>query len=441
MAHAKTGGEKGNATQPLTIWLIGELGGATLWFSKENAIGLYGELEERVKARSNVPSIIVFHGEVLPAFPRYITGSGHNKVAALQDNIESLDLAVVAIKPHLTRLAETVARTNAHTKFVYVYGVSDFENIALLHDQFVEAYTYTPRTLGEQLLAYYHNKILANQQIIENTKEVLNKELNNGKDGKEHELKIYNLKEKIRQLEEEKKDYTKTFKLIRQLFVLWIQENAGTTSIDAIYEKLNPKRNPELDSLIVKTLAKYTSSLDLDRLKQEYDNTTAELKRVDKSKNLELYKRLDARSKELANLIKKATYRELRKQEKQRSEAIHASGKAGELYTHNFPGSPSLDKLATAIAYSLIETNIKNAFGRRRVRLYIGDEKTNDIELANTLFRFSTLPSNASRVYTSEKTTIDQLNFALHKSGNMPFLVTTAQRRACATSSCGQPAL
>ncbi len=391
MADANKGGDWQNAGT--SLWLIGELGGGLVWFSKENIIGVYKELKDRVLKGEGVPSLLAFNGELLPKMPEYITRGGYSKTKPLA--IRTLDLATVAMKPHLVRLTELLAKNKLDTKVVYVMGYSDIYNESSYHDLFVKEYNFNPAQIGRDLLAY-SKKVDADATIIEKSKGLLNKELSNGKDGKSHEEKIYNLREKIRQLEEEQSDYARTYELLEHLFGLWLEEHFN--SIDdlvRIRSKLNPGKSPLLDELISNFV---TDTVSVEEVQKKYDEVSKELLSVDKSKEPKRYEELDSYSKELADMLKRISAKEISKQQEQAMRAVHEHAEAGELYTHNLPGSKRLDDLSWLLADSIVKTYIRNTFGRR-VNLDILDENVNDVGLKGTSVRLSARGSNTSESY------------------------------------------
>ncbi|MGC8547394.1 MAG: hypothetical protein ACP5MC_00115 [Candidatus Micrarchaeia archaeon] len=391
MANANKGGDWQNAGT--SLWLIGELGGGLVWFSKENIIGVYKELKDRVLKGEGVPSLLAFNGELLPKMPEYITRGGYSKTKPLA--IRTLDLATVAMKPHLVRLTELLAKNKLDTKVVYVMGYSDIYNESSYHDLFVKEYNFNPAQIGRDLLAY-SKKVDADATIIEKSKGLLNKELSNGKDGKSHEEKIYNLREKVRQLEEERADYAHTYELLRQLFSLWLEEHFNSIDdLAKIRSKLNPGKSPLLDELISNFV---TDTVSVEEVQKKYDEVSKELISVDKSKEPKRYEELDSYSKELADMLKRISAKEISKQQEQAMRAVHEHAEAGELYTHNLPGSKRLDDLSWLLADSIVKTYIRNTFGRR-VNLDILSENVNDVSLKEIGVRLSARGSNTSESY------------------------------------------
>jgi len=365
----------------ISVFLIGEAGGGLIWFSKDNFVGLYHILKERI-SKKDAPDAIVFHGEILPVLPKYITKGGYSESRPLQEHINSLDLAVVQIKPHLARIAKLAKESG--TEIYYVFGPSDRGNISREHDMLVRIYTNSPEEILK-LIKNTREKIQANEKIIETTENVLKKEL--AKSGNQNANKIENMKEKIRQLKEEAADFEELEQLYTELIKLWLDEHPD---LEDQKKMLNPTNDKETDRLIGKI-----KTADIEK---KIEELTKELEKTDKDKEPEKYRQLDEQIKSLNNELKRGTYEELREAKREAEKKVYEKEKFGELYTGHYAGSKSLDSLAFEIAKKYIELNIRNAFGRR-TEVKILDKLANDIEIKGRAFRVSDLPAEGSREY------------------------------------------
>ncbi|MGC9156616.1 MAG: hypothetical protein ACP5GD_00255 [Candidatus Micrarchaeia archaeon] len=375
------------SAEKTSVFLVGEAGGGLIWFDKDNWIGLYHILKERILAK-NAPAAIIFHGEILPALPKYITKGGYSKSQPLQEDINSLDLAVVQVKPHLSRIAKLAKEEGI--ELYYVMGPSDRDNIAREHDMLVRIYTNSPKDLL-QMIVSIREKIRANNKIIETTEKIMKKELEKTT---QNTSKIQNMQEKIRQLKEENEDFEKLDQLYIKLVELWLEEHPGEAEQD---KSLNPEEKGDISRLVNEIRGR---GIEKSEIEKKIEELTRELEKTDKDKEPEKYKQLDEEIKKLNNELKKGTYKDIRKTKQKAEEGVFKRERPGELYTGHYAGSKELDALAFEIANAYIALNIRNAFGRR-INIQILPELVNDIAIKGHAFRVSDLPSEASREYLS----------------------------------------
>jgi len=244
-------GEKLEHTHATVVWFIGEAYAGTVLFSRENLIGIYKELKDRLTNQDGrAPDAIVFGGELLPKIPEYITRGGTSKARVLQEGMEDLGLAEVAIKPHLKRITELIANKSRKTKLVYITSSSDQYNKQTIHDDIVKIYSHAPGELTGRIKSYI-DKIESNGKIIDNSRKALDK-LQAEKEKASisgYESKIKNINEKISQLEETNGDYRKILHRYEELLSLWLKEHNEMPLLE-VHELFNPEKDPIIDELI-----------------------------------------------------------------------------------------------------------------------------------------------------------------------------------------------
>jgi len=390
-------GEKLEHTHATVVWFIGEAYAGTVLFSRENLIGIYKELKDRLTNQDGrAPDAIVFGGELLPKIPEYITRGGTSKARVLQEGMEDLGLAEVAIKPHLKRITELIANKSRKTKLVYITSSSDQYNKQTIHDDIVKIYSHAPGELTGRIKSYI-DKIESNGKIIDNSRKALDK-LQAEKENASisgYESKIKNINEKISQLEETNGDYRKILHRYEELLSLWLKEHNEIPLLE-VHELFNPEKDPIIDELI-KQLSQ-DNGKSLDELKREYDQISKQLEKTSIKKEPKKFEELNEKSKWLADLIKKYSGRALTEAEKEAKQRIHKRIRVGELFTHNLAGGKNLDEIAWKIAETEIETHIRNAFGRR-TNIEIINEKVADITVKKEKIRVSNNPTNISEQY------------------------------------------
>jgi len=390
-------GEKLERAHATVVWFIGEAYAGTVLFSRENLVGIYKELKDRLTNQDGrAPDAIIFGGELLPKIPEYITRGGMSKARVLQEGIEDLGLAEVAIKPHLKRITELIANKSSNTKIVYITSSSDQYNKQTIHDDIVKIYSHAPREMTGKIKSYI-DKIESNEKIIDNSRKALDKlQAEGGKANiSSYNSKIKNINEKISQLEETNEDYRKILHRYEELLSLWLKDHNEMPLLE-VHKLFNPEKDPIIDELI-KRLSQYNGK-SLDELKKEYDQISKQLEKTSIEKEPKKFEELNEKSKWLADLIKKYSGRAVTKAEEEAKQTIHERIRAGELFTHNLAGGKNLDEIAWKIAEAEIETHIRNAFGRR-TNIKIINEKVADITVKKEKIRVSNNPTNVSEQY------------------------------------------
>jgi len=391
------GGEKLVRAHATVVWFIGEAYAGTVLFSRENLVGIYKELKDRLTNQGGrAPDAIIFGGELLPKIPEYITRGGMSKARVLQEGIEDLGLAEVAIKPHLKRITELIANKSRKTKIVYITSSSDQYNKQIIHDDIVKIYSHAPREMTGRIKSHI-DKIESNEKIIDNSRKALDKLQAERKKASisGYKLKIKNINEKISQLEETNEDYRKILHGYEELLSLWLKEHNEVPLLE-VHKLFNPKKDPIIDELIMQ-LSQHNGK-SLDELKREYDQISKQLEKTSIKKEPKRFEKLNEKSKWLANLIKKYSGRAFTEAEKEAKQRIHERIRAGELFTHNLAGGKNLDEIAWKIAETEIETHVRNAFGRR-TNIEIINEKVADITVKKEKIRVSNNPTNMSERY------------------------------------------
>jgi hypothetical protein len=400
----------------MKVWLIGEMGGGSKYFSRENAIGLYRELKDQLQ-KGVAPEYIIFCGDILPKIPEFITKGGTDKMQSLEDQIDTIDNAVVAIKPHLTRIMDFILEQKTGTKVAYVMGQGDEYNIRSGHDLIVKSYNHNPRFLSESAESYGEKAASDEALIKECTKLRDNarggiESAKSKKEVREQRKFIKHMNERIKENLESSRDYNHLAKRYDRLENLWIEEHPDA-SIEKISEIFGEGMLEEhvLDR-IVKVLGKRGARQVYATLEEEYEKVNEELKGTDKEKEAHKFEELDSKSKSLANKLKKYEFGKMQEVKKVAEQAEHERLKGGEIYTHNLPGSKKLDMEAIEVAREEMLVHIRNAFGRR-ANIEIKQKNIEEIELGNGVkIRVSNNPTNTSQTY--KKSSMSDLKKEVH---------------------------
>lgn len=112
------------------LLVIGEFGGGTKAFSRENVIGACALLRE-MRKRGEKIDVLVINGGLLPEVPTRISRRNQDKMQFLADGIDALEDAICLVKPHVKRLVKSAGDG---VRVVYVLGDEDGENLKILKD-------------------------------------------------------------------------------------------------------------------------------------------------------------------------------------------------------------------------------------------------------------------------------------------------------------------
>ncbi len=116
--------------QKVRLLVIGEFGGGTRAFSKENAVGACVLLKQMRRRGERVDALIL-NGGLLPEVPTRISRANQGKMRFLADGVNSLEDVISVVKPHVKRL---VNAAGDGVRVFYVLGDEDAENMKILKD-------------------------------------------------------------------------------------------------------------------------------------------------------------------------------------------------------------------------------------------------------------------------------------------------------------------
>ncbi len=437
------------------MWVVGNLGGGTVYFSHANMLGMDVELSEQIEA-GKAPNLIAFvGGGVLPKLPAFISKGGLDIMRAVMSQVSSLDEAVIAIKSDLSRMMGQIHEKSPDTQISYVIDVNDHENKKRIYDRVVGVYRYWPAGMQE-IRNRYESKIAENEATIRDCQEsemTAKKELENplleATQRNDLERSLRKLTEKIRQNKEEADDYKQTTKLYNAIEALWFWEHKdmelaamakvfGTNIYDENFLKrvsgaIGVEGRAKIETALQEEKAKVMRAQErlhvnpsLKKRKNADGNEMRPEAKLDIEKKLERYKALTKQARVLTNAIKKYGYSEIERSKKQADEVIHNYLEKGERYTRNYWGSHSLEDLAWEIARAEVLTHLRNAFGRR-MPIDIMEENINELAIGNAVIRLSDNPTNTSANYKAnnkeELTRLTRMKLNKATPGELRFVI------------------
>jgi hypothetical protein len=167
-------------TKETKVMMIGEFHGGTRAFSKENLLGT-ARILEQMNEHGKSPDMLIINGGLLPTVPTHISRRNQDRMRFLAPGINTIEDAIVVVRPHLKRL---LSHLNG-TKVVYVLGDEDVENMKFLKDEKVSqmkskkaiAQKIESLELERDSLQSRLQSITHSQRIIENKMEELSLKL------------------------------------------------------------------------------------------------------------------------------------------------------------------------------------------------------------------------------------------------------------------------
>ncbi len=368
------------------------MGGATTYMSESNLVGLYRELKDAVK-NGTVPDHIIFNGELLPEVPDYASKSGLPKLLVLGDFVSDLDSACVAMKPHMSRIANLMDIAVKRNNITYVMSESDRQSIISKYTILQDVYNRKP----ERILDFYFSileKVEAENEILEKTEKTANyyshqsgsaqdEEFENdersemqeiwrsttAEEKSSNEAKLATMQKKMAAHREEIREYEEIATKYLGLLRLWFEENKDM-DIGAVFKKFRKYSHTDIftylyyDSVSSEKKEKIESML-----KHQYEDASKKLaaEQAKSEKDAEKIAKLEDSVKALGNLIEKKGYdkinkltQKVAKENANRGVSIFIKRFAGLL-----PGSKEFAQRATDIASSEVLKNIRDVFGRR----------------------------------------------------------------------------
>lgn len=361
------------------IWNIGELGGGVSYFGEDNLLGIYSLLKDRI-SQGLAPDLIVFR-QVLPEVPKYETKSYRARNLLIAENVDDLDQAVVMMKPHLSRIIDLIQKSSANTKIVYVWGYNDEQNEKVEYEALGEAFNHNPKHLARMRMNYAQAVSDLGSKIDNIDIEVrqLAKELDivqkkvasmKGATGRAAKklaasalklpAKISYLEKKKEQLLDELSDNLQIKDLYTKLLEMWISGRDADTVFDTLGEEyidwelsklIKPEEGPTIQELREQT------QKDFDRVKKQIEESNG--KRGEKSADLE------KRARELANKLTKLSHIMIAEEKSKAERATEERLSRERRFTGLEAGKPSQTKIESRLSRLIIESSIKDAFGRR----------------------------------------------------------------------------
>jgi hypothetical protein len=380
------------------IWNIGELGGGVSYFGEDNLLGIYSLLKDRI-SQNTAPNLIVFR-QILPEVPKYGTKSYRARNLLIADEVDDLDQATVMMKPHLSRITDLIKKSEADTKVVYVWGYNDDQNEKAEYEALGEAFNHNPNHLARMRMTY--NQVVADigskidnidielAHIKDEIKNVAKKQDHAGKRNNkaEKDLSILSLKlpakmsyleKKREQLMDELSDNLQIKDLYTKLIEMWI----GGRNAEEVFEALGE----EYMDLELINLIKPNEGHTIEELRKITENEFNSVKRqisTLKEKSSEKGSKLEMRAKELANKLTKFSHMMIANERSKAERATEERLSRERRFTGLEAGTPSQTRIESRLSRLIIESSIKDVFGRRmhisitsgnRTYIQIGDLK------------------------------------------------------------------
>lgn len=396
------------------IWSVGELGGGTNYFGRDNLLGLYRMFKDRV-SNSNHPDMIVFHGELLPEIPRFISKGGRQRSLVISELVESVDESAVMMKPHLTRITDIIKAKNLNTCIVYIMGHSDQMNLEREYDILNNAFNYDPKHLFvmrkryRDILSDVDKKIESlSLQISEKEKKMDSQSLQISEKGsktgggdisktmKKLGDSIVDLSEKRSQKMSERNDFGEIKDLYTKLIHTWLID--GRKSLEYILENFSDYLDDELYHIIGIYRGEDAEILSK-KYKTELEKIIQKIKSIgERNGSVAEIAKLEKRSKEIGNLLTKIS-NEIIVGEREKEERNYANRLGqGLRFTNNMPGTPGMSRIANELASKIVISRIKDVFGRR-IDIDIVADNYRLININNKNIFLSNKPSNTSHMF------------------------------------------
>lgn len=361
------------------IWNIGELGGGMSYFGEDNLLGIYSLLKDRI-SQNMAPDLIVFR-QVLPEIPKYGTKSYRARNLLIADEVEDLDQATVMMKPHLSRITELIKKSNSKTKVAYVWGYNDDQNEKAEYEALGEAFNHNPKHLARMRMTY--GQVVADlgskidnidieighiKNEIENIAK--NKDsLGNGNGGVANKVsklslklpgKLSYLEKKREQLMDELSDNLQIKDLYTKLLGMWI----GGRSSDEVFEAFGEEYVDWEIINLIKPNEGHTIQELREITESEFNSVKKQISKMG-GKSGEKQSRLETRAKELANKLTKLSHMMIADERSLSERAAEERLSRERRFTGLEAGTPSQTRIESQLSRLIIESSIKDVFGRR----------------------------------------------------------------------------
>lgn len=331
------GGAEGDGkTQSFNILSIADLGGATIYESSDNLIGLARYIRKQDPGKK--PDILFIGGGLIPFFPRRGSNRSNDYLDAIRSGLKSVRDAAAAMKPHTERLLRAMPE---NAVIIYTLGEQDTRNI----DEYIReiGLDFKSKKRGiENRMQTEISFIMGRKSIISTTEasiavlreDLKNKQLSNEeRSSMQKELKNAIIKARINK--EELKEAQYKLKLINQLYALKL---SGSNK-----EALNRTFHKKMEQL------------------KEIRKELSELKSGDGE-----YEEVASRAKKVANEIRMLSNRLSDIGESEKIKKNNESNAQIDIFIHNSLTPKDSHDIITELAKFTYLSELKDAFGRKR---------------------------------------------------------------------------
>ncbi|MGC8687638.1 MAG: metallophosphoesterase [Candidatus Micrarchaeia archaeon] len=313
--------------------VISDIGGGTLYKSKDNLVGL-AEYLHRLEPYEK-PDLMVIIGGLFPEIPKQGSVQSIYKIKVLEKGVDSVDDAAATMKPDMIRI---LGELPSYAKIIYALGPEDWANKKTLERKVAEEYLFYIDSLKKRI-DEVNEEIAGVSAIIKVAKTSYSKLMEQLKgDPKNQELikEKTNLKIKIQQRLNEYNDLSNMIKPLERLYLNALQRTSA--------KKVKEILDKEMDK------------------QKEINDALAGLGKED----TEEYLKLSEKAKKVANAISRLTKRHKEALEKEAKTKETAKIKQALLYTHNALPDREAASLIERYVSAYYKELIDYTFGFRR---------------------------------------------------------------------------
>ena len=399
------------------IWNIGELGGGVSYFGEDNLLGIYSLLKDRI-SQGQAPDVIVLR-QVLPEVPVYGTKGYRARNLLVAEHVDDVDQSVVMMKPHLSRITELIKKSGANTRVVYIWGYNDEQNEKVEYEALTEAFNHNPQHLARMRMNY--GEVVADlgskidnidMEVPQRRKEleIIGRKMDSTPErerSKRGELaksaiglgrKIAHLEEKKEQLLGELADNLQIKDLYTKLLHMWM---AGRDA-DEIFDTLGDEYVDGELSELIKFDDGHTLAERREVVRQEFDEVKRQLAKLDVKKDGKArLAQLETRAKELANALTKLSHSTLIAEKSNAERSTEERLARERRFTGLEAGKPSQTKIASQLSRMVVQSHIKDVFGRR-MSISIAMDNLTHIEVNGLNIAVGTKGTNTSQQFVKD---------------------------------------
>ncbi|MGC8622745.1 MAG: hypothetical protein ACP5SJ_01955 [Candidatus Micrarchaeia archaeon] len=381
------GAERGDKDHSFNILSIADLGGATIYGSEDNFIGLARYLKKQ--NRENKIKMLFIGGGALPFFPQRGSNRSNDYLDVIEDHLQFLRDASAAMKPHLERILLSLPED---ATVIYTLGDQDRRNI----DELIREIGLDFKIIKGGIENRMHEAIsfiVGRKGIISTTEtsiSVLREELKNKQlSESEHASKLFELRNAITKLrinKEELKEWKYKLDLINQLYSMKL-----TTSNEEAINELFQKKMEELKQI----------RNELKKIKLEGGD----------------YEEVASRAKKVSNEIRMLSNR---LSDIKEAEKVRKSSQANmriDLFSHNSITLKKSHDIITELAKAYYLSELKNAFGRKR-KIHIQMDMLEVHEVHSKSLSFNVVTAydlNVAHLSTRKKSSNDHVSDVFNK--------------------------